>query len=120
MMSEIDWDKPLEDEPGLREALKQFADPDAPQSTWQSLADRLEHQYDVDDIGIKALPVLVSIARRLSPRHRYRQLAWIGSIAFCSQLPGSRWVLESAPTAVQKVFTDALEQTVPLLTETLL
>ncbi len=71
-MSIIDWDKPLEDEPGLREALKQFADPDAPYTRWQTLADRLVHQYDIDDIGIKAVPVFVMMAKRLSPKQRYR------------------------------------------------
>jgi hypothetical protein len=119
-MPEIDWQEPVENEPGFREALKPIAEPNLPESAWRTLADRMVHQYDIDDTAIKALPILVAIASRISPEERFRHLALIGLVAYCSQLPGSRWVMVSAPNAVQQALHEALEKSATLVAECLL
>jgi hypothetical protein len=118
-MAVLPWDRPLEDEPGFRQALTAVAKPDSPDSAWEFLWEHLIHQYDIDEKGIKAVPLLVQMASQLSRELRYEHLALVGSIAYCSELPGSRWVVELAPKALQRSFVSSLDQAATLVAESL-
>lgn len=118
-MVELPWDRSLDAEFGFERALTAVAKPSPPESAWEFLWEHLVHQYDIDDKAIKAVPLLVAAARQFPRERRYQHLSLVGSIAFCSELPGNRWVLLSAPETVQLAFQNALTQAATLVAESL-